>query len=108
MTNRRMDALYLALFVAVSAVGYFVANRAPEEVGSIDLSSFEPPDLELEVPFEFPYTIMRFKEREAPKLRLSGNMESVLVEVRSALLESSTTENVEVEVQRTEQLAALD
>jgi hypothetical protein len=103
MTNRRVDAIYFALLLAVSLIGYLVANRSPEEGGTLDMPVFEPPELVLETSFAFPYSVVRFKSRKPPTLDLSDNMESVLVEIRSALLEESTA----VEIRPTEQLAAI-
>jgi hypothetical protein len=103
MTNRRVDAIYFALLLAVSLIGYLVANRPSEEGGTLDMPVFEPPELVLETSFAFPYSVVRFKSRKPPTLDLSDNMESVLVEIRSALLEDSTA----VEIRLTEQLAAI-
>jgi hypothetical protein len=104
MANRRMDAFYFALLLTVFAIGYYASNRtSEEELPSLDLSVWETPELELEAPFDFPYDVVRFRERPNPRLVLSDDMESVLVEVRSALLESSTT----LEIRPTEQLAAV-
>ncbi len=106
MTHRRMDAIYVALFLVVSLVGYFVANRAnqaTDEAGMLTLPTFEAPEFSFEVPFDFPYAVVKFKQRRAPTLQLSGNMESVLTEVRSALLESSARD----EVREDGQLASL-
>jgi hypothetical protein len=55
------------------------------------------------VPFAYPYSVVTFKSRTAPTLHLSGNVESVLVEIRSSLLESSAP----VEVRPADQLVAI-
>jgi hypothetical protein len=58
----------------------------------VDVASvpdFSLPSVEIEAPFELPYTFVRFARPEAPRLRLSESMASVMVEVRAALLESS-------------------
>ena len=103
MTNRRVDAVYFALLLAVSLIGYFMANRSSGEGGTLDMPVFEPPELVLEAPFAFPYSAVTFQNRTPPTLHLSDNMESVLVEIRSALLEDSAF----VENRPTEQLAAI-
>ena len=103
MTNRRVDAVYFALLLAVSLIGYFIANRSSDEGGTLDMPVFEPPKLVLETSFAFPYSVVKFKNRKPPTLNLSDNMESVLVEIRSALLEDSAS----VEIRPTEQLAAI-
>jgi hypothetical protein len=103
MTNRRVDAIYFALLLVVSLLGYFMANLSSEEAGTLDMPVFELPELVLETPFAFPYSVVRFKSRKPPTLDLSDNMESVLAEIRSALLEDSAS----VEIRLTEQLAAI-
>ena len=56
-------------------------------------------------PFELPFHLVKFESAMPPTLALSSNMESALVEVRTALLESSTL--VEVEVARPRRLLAV-
>ena len=90
MSNRRVDAIYFLLLIAVSVVGFYVANRPSTEEASLDLPDFSLPPLVLEVPFELHYTTVRFKSLASPTLSLSDDMESVLGEVRTALLERST------------------
>ena len=102
MSNHRVDAIYFALLLAVSMIGYYAANRSPEEATTLALPDFNPPLLVLEVPFDFPYPMVKFESLIAPTLDLSDDMESVLAEVRSALLESST----HVEVRPLEQRVA--
>lgn len=89
MSNRRVDAIYFLLLLAVSVAGYYLANRPAEERASLELPDFSLPPLVLEVPFDLPYTIVNFESLAAPRLRLSDDMESVLGEVRTALLKSS-------------------
>jgi hypothetical protein len=103
MTNRRVDAVYFALLLTVSLTGYFVANRSSDEGRTLEMPVFEPPELVIETSFAFPYSVVSFKSRKPPTLDLSDNMESVLVEIRSALLEDSAS----VEIRPTEQLAAI-
>jgi hypothetical protein len=103
MSSRRGDAIYFLLLLAVSVTGYYAANRPSdqsEEGVVLVLPDFSPPAIVLEVPFDFPYAIVKFESRVAPTLEFSGDMESVLGEVRSALLESSTL----VEVRSMDQL----
>jgi hypothetical protein len=103
MLNRRVDAVYFVILVAALAIGYYASNRSVDEGSIPDLPDFDPPQLTLEVPFDFPYSIPSFKTRVVPALRISDNVESVLVEVRSSLLASSTP----VEARATENLAAV-
>lgn len=113
MMNGRTDAIYLALLLAVFAFAYSMStsmstsNRPAEEIDGARRLALEAPapavDLEIELDFPFPYEYARLQRPSAPKLRLSENMESVLVEVRSALLESATP----IEEQRGEELAAV-
>lgn len=105
MSNRRGDAIYFLLFLSVCAMGYYAASRSPDpsEAGlPLELPDFSLPPFVLEVPFDFPYPIVEFKSLAAPTLALSDNMESVLGEVRAALLESSKL----VEVRPADQLVA--
>jgi hypothetical protein len=105
MSNRRMDAIFFGLFLVVSGVGYFLANRPTDEQATRVVPDFSLPELVYEIPFEFPYAIMKFETRVAPKLELTDGMESALGEVRSALLKSSTVQAVE---SKEEWVAALD
>ena len=105
MASRRVDGFYFLLLLAVSVIGYYAANRLsdPSEEGvALALPDFSLPPLVLEVPFELPYTVVKFERLAAPTLEFSGNMESVLGEVRSALLESSKL----VEIRPMHQLVA--
>lgn len=103
--NRRMDAIYFGLLLAVFAFAYVLANRPTEEVEDVGPLVLEAPavDLGIELDFEFPYDYARLQRPAPPKLRLSENMESILVEVRSALLESARP----IEAQPSEELAAV-
>jgi len=105
MASRRVDGIYFLLLLAVSVIGYYAANRPsdPSEEGVVlALPDFSLPPLVLEVPFELPYTVVKFNRLDAPTLEFSDDMESVLGEVRSALLESSTL----VEIRPVDQLVA--
>ena len=79
------------------------ANHSADEEVAGTVPDFELPELAFEVPFEMPYSMVRFERRAAPVLALSGDVESALVEVRSALLRSSK----QVEILPEEQLAGL-
>jgi len=103
MTHRHVDLLYFALFLAVFVFGVLAATREPDDLASVELPALDPPELEIEAPFVFPYTYVKFKRPAAPRLNLAVSMESVLVQVRSALLETSAP----VEVGASEQLAAV-
>jgi len=94
MSNRRIDLIYFLALVLVVGVGYVATNHAPEETEAVVLPDFSLPVIEFEIPFELPYRFAQYARPASPKLALSQNMESVMIEVRSALLESS--EPVEV------------
>ena len=109
MSNRRVDAIYFFLLLTVAVAGYYaaeVANWPSAEEATLDLPDFSLPPLVLEVPFELPYTIVRFKSVDSPRLNLSDDMESVLGENRVALLESSTL--VEVHSMEEQLIAAIE
>ena len=89
MTNRRVDAIYFVLLMAVSLAGYYFANRSTTEGVSLDLPDFEIQPPALEEPFDFPYFIVKSERLLRPSLDLSDDLERVLSGVRSALLESS-------------------
>jgi len=106
MTSRRDNAVYFVLLLLAGLIGYFASHRPAKELAAIDpstfgLPAFDPGELEIEAPFEFPYPTLKFKSRTAPKLAISGDVESVLVENRAVLLVSSTP----VEVRRSEESA---
>ena len=93
MTNRRVDAIYFILLVVVAGVGYVAANRPVDDVDAMELPDFSLPSLTFTMPanaFELPFHIVKFETAMPTSLALSSNMETALVEVRSALLESST------------------
>ena len=89
MTNRRVDAVYLALLATAVLAGTYLANRSTGEGRSLDLPDFELRPPPLEESFEFPYSIVKSERLLAPSLELSDDLERVLAGVRSALLESS-------------------
>lgn len=100
MTNRRVDAIYFVLILVVAAVGYVAASQFPDDGEMSALPDYSPPPLTFEVPFEpfeLPFHFVKFESAMPPTLALSSNMESALVEVRSALLESSTIVEVRPE-----------
>lgn len=103
MSNRRTDLIYFVVFLLVVGFGYLAANRGDDDTEVVTIPDFSLPTLDLEVPFELPYSFVKFARPEPPKLRLSENMESVMVEVRSALLESSEP----IEIRQEPQLAAV-
>ncbi len=80
MTNRRVDALYFLLIVVIGTIGFVAANHPVEQVEGLALPDFSP--LRFDIPFE------PFENPIPRRLALSSNMESALVEVRTALLES--------------------
>ena len=90
MTNRRVDALYFLLIVVVGTIGFVAANRPVEQVEGLALPDFSPLRFDIPFePFELPFPIVSFENPITRRLALSSNMESTLVEVRTALLESS-------------------
>ena len=89
MSNRRFDLIYFAVFLLVIGLGYWVATQDEEDVDIASVPDFSLPSIEIEAPFEFPYSFVRFARPEAPRLRLSESMASAIVEVRTALLDSS-------------------
>jgi hypothetical protein len=109
MTNRRVDAIYFALIISVAVIGYLASDLWPDETVALDLPDFSPPRLELEVPFEMPFEIVRFESPPPPTLVLSGHMPTLLVEVRAALLESATPREVRLprEIRPSRNLASL-
>jgi hypothetical protein len=107
MTARCVDLLYFLLLLVVGATGYLAATWKSEDLASVPPPDLAPPELEIEIeaPFEFPVHSVRFDRPAAPTLELSSDMESMLVQIRSVLLESSAL--VEVEPGDSEQLAAI-
>lgn len=95
--NRSRDLVYFSFIVIACLVGYFASIRSSEapfesesDFAAAGSAEFSAPELALEIPFEFPYAIPEFETRTAPRLLISGGVESVLVEVRTSLLASST------------------
>lgn len=103
MSNRRMDLVYFVVFLVVVGAGYLIANHESEDTEVVTLPDFSLPTIDLEMPFELPYAFIEFARPEPPKLVLSENMESVMVEVRTSLLESAEL----VEVKPEARLAAI-
>lgn len=89
MSSRRFDLIYFAAFLLVVGLGYAIASREQEGTEPVTVPDFSLPSIELEAPFDPPHPFVRFDRPEPPRLLLSENMASVLVEVRDALLESS-------------------
>ena len=93
MTNRRVDAIYLVLIIAVGSIGYVAANRFSSEDVVSALPDYSPAPLVFDIPFEpfeLPFRFVNFESAMPLSQALSTNMERALVEVRSTLLESST------------------
>ncbi|GEM_PF-3536841 len=99
MSNRRMDLIYFMLLLFVVVVGYLAANQELDEGEVVMLPDFSLPVMDLEIPFEFHYDFGQYARPAPPKLVLSENMESVMIEVRSALLESSEPVEIRPEAQ---------
>lgn len=96
--RRRLDLLYVGILATAVGIGLLVAHRPDEPPAALELPDFSPPELALAVPFELPWAIVEFRERRTPRLMLAGSMESVLVENRTALLESAGSAEIEVSV----------
>jgi len=97
MTNRRSDAIYFALLIAIAGISYLAANWSVDEAESLALPDFKPLPLSFEVPFELPFHIVKFKTVVPRSLALSSNMERTLLEVRASLLESSRVVEIRTE-----------
>lgn len=103
MTNRRFDLIYILAFLLVLGLGYLAAERDDADDGpEMVLPEFALPSIDLEAPFDLPYVFVRYARPEPPRLVLAESMESAMVEVRTALLESSAP----IEVRDDTQLAA--
>ena len=100
MPKRRMDGAFLPAVLLVMIGAAWFANRPVEEGPSLAMPDFSMPGIELEIPFELPYAIVRFKRPQAPELELelTRDTEGVIKEVRAALLVSSAREESDVEV----------
>jgi hypothetical protein len=94
-----MDLIYFMLLLLVVVVGYLAANQESDEAEVVMLPDFSLPVMDLEIPFEFPYDFVKYARPTPPKLVLSENMESVMIEVRSALLKSSEPVEIRPEAQ---------
>jgi hypothetical protein len=89
------------VIIAVAAIGVVFANRFSDDGELPSLPDYSPAPLVFDVPFEpfeLPFHFVKINRGPAPALTLSTDMESTLVEVRAALLESSAI----VEVQQPE------
>ncbi len=98
MPKRRMDGAFLPAVLLVMIGAAWFANRPVEEGPSQAMPDFSMPGIELEIPFELPFSIVRFKRPQAPELELTRDTEGVIKEVRAALLISSARDGSDVEV----------
>ena len=103
MSNRRFDLVLFAVLLLVVGFGYLAASRGTGETENLRVPDFSLPPINFELPLELPFAFVEFARPEQPKLVLSENMESVMVEVRSALLVSSEP----VEIPQDAQLAGV-
>ncbi len=98
MKSRRDNRIAFLFLVVACGVGYLASTHSGDEMSTRDLSTYEMPDLNfvIEAPFEFPYPLLEFKRRVAPSLAISSRdgFESILIEVRSTLLESAKPQRV--------------
>ncbi len=97
VTSPRIDAIYFLAFAAVVFFAIWLSSRSGDEIDSASLPDFSLPGVTLDADWELPLDLsgrfaapfIRFGRPATPQLELSENMESVMVEVREALLESS-------------------
>jgi len=105
---RGLDRVFLPCVVIVMVAAVWVANRSGDDEASLPLPDFSMPGIELEIPFDMPYKMVRFKRPEAqhPDLDLrlgqiydrdGKSTELVIVEVREALLASSARDESDIE-----------
>jgi len=109
-SRRGLDRIFLPAVVLVMVTAVWVANRSGEEEASLPVPDFSMPGIELEIPFEMPYKMVRFKRHEAqhPDLDLrhgqiydadGKSTELVIVEVRDSLLASSARDESDIETE---------
>lgn len=106
MSTRRDSTVYFGILLVACAMGYVAANRSVDvDPGDTipDFAGFGEPLLVLEPPIEFPFPMLKFETRIAPTLVISDDVESTLLEVRTALLTSA----IPIDVSRIEELAAV-
>lgn len=98
MTGRRGDVFYFGVLSLVLGVALWLGGGDDEtvEAGPID---FSLPGLQLEIPFELPLAEFRFKRPAEPRLEIGHDTEGVIVEVRRNLLESSSRDEEDLEVE---------
>ena len=109
MSTRRVDRTYFPILAVAAIAGYVLSNvfgGSDELPSRVDLPELEQPDLELEVPFEFPYQPIEFKARALPRMRITGDLEAVLSEVRRVLLKSAAPSRVDQPTARVEERLA--
>jgi hypothetical protein len=94
MTNRRVDAIYFALVLIVPVIGYYAANRWSENRDNQPAMDFSRPGRALEEPFIFPLFAPRAESQTLLRAQFADHMESALVHMRSALLASSTPNEI--------------
>jgi hypothetical protein len=90
MTSRRVDAVYFALVLIVPVIGYYAANRWSDDRDTGPPMDFSRPGTTLEEPFVFPNFAPKYELPTVLKAHFADDMESALVQMRSALLASST------------------
>ncbi len=84
-----MDLVYFSILLLVAGASHLLSEQRVEETGVMTLPDFSLQAIEFEISFDLPDHFVKFARPKAPKLALSENMESVMVEVRSALLVTS-------------------
>ncbi len=94
--RRLVEGLFLPIVLAVMAGAAWYAGRPQDPEPTMPLPDFSLPGLEIEAAFELPYVFTPLQPRPTPRLRLVQDTERVIVEVREALLESSTRDRGDV------------
>ena len=97
MTGRRGDAFYFGILAMVLGVALWIGGREEETIAG-EAIDFSFPGVELEIPFDLPFAEVRFKRPATPRLQIGQDTEGVIVEVRRNLLESSSRDEADVEV----------
>ena len=98
MTGRRGDAFYFGILATVLGLALWIGRGGEDEAVDATPIDFSLPGLRLEIPFDLPVPIVRFRQPEAPRLELGHDTEGVIVEVRRGLLESSRRDGDDVVV----------
>ena len=105
MARSRADRIFFPVLLIAGIAGYVLSNHfdsSDDLPTRVELPLLPAPELDLEAPFHFPYQQVEFKARAVPALRIGGDLEAVLSEVRRVLLKSAAP----ARVTQTEELVA--